>query len=122
MPSNPAACASKRKRTTDPHESSPQDVIPGLLDDIVVTHVLRSEYFDDPVDLARLRRVSRAMRDAVTATGLRFKKMEVNEAVELGCLKRLQREGRLSCQEYLCQAAAGSGQLEELKTLRAARR
>jgi hypothetical protein len=97
-------------------------VIPGLLDDIVVTHVLRSEYFDDPVDLARLRRVSRAMRDAVTATGLRFKKMEVNEAVELGCLKRLQREGRLSCQEYLCQAAAGSGQLEELKTLRAARR
>ena len=125
MPSNPAACATKRKRTTDPHESSPQDVIPGLLDDIVVTHVLRSEYFDDPVDLARLRRVSRAMRDAVTATGLRCKKMEVNEAVELGCLsvlKRLQREGRLSCQEYLCQAAAGSGQLEELKTLRAARR
>ena len=122
MPSNQAACATKRKRTTDPHESSPQDVIPGLLDDIVVTHVLRSEYFDDPVDLARLRRVSRAMRDAVTATGLRFKKMEVNEAVELGCLKRLQREGRLSCQEYLCQAAAGSGQLEELKTLRAARR
>jgi len=112
----------KRKRGRD---ADAGDAIPGLLDDIVVTHVLRSEYFDDPVDLARLRRVSRAMRDAVTATGLRFKKMEVNEAVELGCLsvlKRLQREGRLSCQEYLCQAAAGSGQLEELKTLRAARR
>ena len=25
-----------------------QDAIPGLLDDIVVTHVLRSENFDDP--------------------------------------------------------------------------
>ena len=30
--------------------------IPGLLDDIVVTHVLRSEHFDDPADLARLPR------------------------------------------------------------------
>jgi hypothetical protein len=31
-----------------------QDAIPGLLDDIVIAHVLRSEYFDDPADLARL--------------------------------------------------------------------
>ena len=111
--------------TTPASLADAQEAIPDLPDHLVVTHVLRSEYFDDPVDLARLRRVSRAMRDAVTATGLRFKKMEANEAVEFGCLsvlKRLQREGRLSCQEYLCQAAAGSGQLEELKTLRAARR
>ena len=42
-------------------------------------------------------------------------------AVELGCLsavQRLQRGGRLSRQELLCQAAARSGQLEELKVLR----
>ena len=48
------------------------EAIPGLLNDIVVTHVLRSENFDDPADLARLPAVSCAMRDAVAATGLRF--------------------------------------------------
>ena len=40
----------------------------------------------------------------------------------LGCLsvlKRLQRGGRLSRRERLCEAAASSGQLEELKLLRA---
>ena len=51
------------------------EAIPGLLNDIVVTHVLRSEYFDDPADLARLPAVSRAMRDAVAATGLQFKQL-----------------------------------------------
>jgi hypothetical protein len=61
-----------------------QEAIPDLPDHLVVTHVLRSEYFDDPVDLARLRR-----------------------------------QGRLSRQERLCAAAARSGQLEELKLLRA---
>jgi len=76
-----------------------QDAIPGLLDDIVVTHILRSELFDDPADLARLPAVSRAMRDAVAATGLRFKEIGRYDAVELGCLsavQRLQRRGRLS--------------------------
>ena len=79
-----------------------QEAIPGLLDDIVITHVLRSEYFDDPADLARLPAVSRAMRDAVAATGLRFKELDEDEAVKLGCLsavQRLQRGGRLSRQE-----------------------
>ena len=51
------------------------DAIPGLLNDIVVTHVLRSEHFDDPADLARLPAVSRAMRDAVAATGLAFEEL-----------------------------------------------
>ena len=99
-----------------------QEAIPDLPDHLVVTHVLRSEYFDDPVDLARLRRVSRAMRDAVTPTVLRFKKLNDNEAVKLGCLsvlQRMHRQGRLSRQERLCAAAARSGQLEELKLLRA---
>ena len=62
------------------------------------------------------------MRDTVAATGLTFEELNEHDAVELGCLsavQRLQRGGRLSRQERLCQAAAGSGQLEELKLLRA---
>ena len=99
-----------------------QDAIPGLLDDIVVTHVLRSEHFDDPADLARLPAVSRAMRDAVAATGLQFEELQEREAVELGCfsaLKRLNRQGRLSRKELVCETAARTGQREELKLLRA---
>jgi|TARA_B110000259_G_scaffold182353_1_gene225846 hypothetical protein len=45
----------------------------------VVTHVLRSEHFDDPADLARLPAVSRGMRDAVTATGLEFEELVEEE-------------------------------------------
>ena len=108
--------------TTPASLAEVQDAIPGLPDHLVVTHVLRAEYFDDPAELARLRVVSRTMRDTVSATGLRFEEMDENEAVELGCLsvlRRLQRQGRLSHQEYLCAAAARSGQLEELKVLRA---
>ena len=97
------------------------EAIPGLLNDIVVTHVLRSENFDDPADLARLPAVSHAMRDAVVETGIQFEDIDEEEAVALGrlsVLKRLQWQGRLSRPEYLCQAAARSGQLEELKLLR----
>ena len=108
--------------TTTASLADAQDAIPGLLNDIVVTHVLRSVYFDDPADLARLPAVSRAMRDAVAATGLRFEELVESEFVNLGCLsavQRLQRGGRLSRQELICEAAAMSGQLEELKLLRA---
>ena len=83
--------ARKRKRERD---AVADDGIPGLLNDIVVTHVMRSEHFDDLADLARLPAVSRAMRDAVAATGLRFKELSEKRAVDLGCLstlKRLQR-------------------------------
>ena len=89
---------------------------------LVVTHVLRPEYFDYPADLARLPAVSRAMRDLVAETGLRFEELDEDEAVELGCVsavQRMQRQGQLSRQELLCQAAARSGQLAELKVLRA---
>ena len=111
-----------RKRKHDASAANAGEAIPGLLNDIVVTHFLRSGHFDDPADLARLPAVSRAMRDAVAATGLEFEELDEDRAVNLGCLsavKRLQRGGRLSRQEYLCQAAARSGQLEELKALRA---
>ena len=107
--------------TTSASLANAGEAIPGLLNDIVVTHVLRSEHFDDPADLARLPAVSRAMRDAVAATGLQFKELGEDEAANLGCLsavERLHRGGRLSRQEYLCQAAARSGQLEKLKELR----
>ena len=112
--------AGKRKRERDANAG---EAIPGLLNDIVVTHVLRSEYFDDPADLARLRVVSQSMRDAVTATGLKVEEVvNGSTAVELGCVsavQRMQRQGRLSRQEYLCEAAARGGHLEELKVLRA---
>ena len=92
-----------------------------MLNDVVIARILKPEYFDDPADLARLRVVSSAMRDAVAATGFQFELLDECRAAELGCLRavqRLQRGGRLSRQEYLCEAAARSGQLEELKALR----
>ena len=65
--------ARKRKRELrDASAANAGEAIPRLLDDIVIEHVLRTEYFDDPADLARLPAVSCAMRDAVAATGLRF--------------------------------------------------
>ncbi len=115
--------ARKRKRgRRDATAANAGEAIPGLLNDIVVTHVLRSENFDDPADLARLPAVSRAMRDAVAETGLRFEELTEICAANLGCLsalKRLQRRGCLSHREYLCEAAARGGNLVELKVLRA---
>jgi hypothetical protein len=105
----------------DTHESSPQAAIPGLLNDIVATHILSTEYFDDPAELARLRVVSRAMRAAVTATGLAFEEMDLVAAMKYGCfsaMKRLQRRGLLMHQEFLCPTAARAGLLQELKLLR----
>ena len=112
--------ANKRKR--ERRDANAGEAIPGLLNDIVVTHVLRSENFDDPADLARLPAVSRAMRDAVAATGLRFEELGEKRAVNLGCFSALQRlalAGRLSRREILCQVAARVGNLEKLKVLRA---
>ena len=113
----------KRKREClDANTANAGEAIPGLLNDIVVAHVLRSENFDDPADLARLPAVSRAMCDAVAATGLTFEELGEDTSVDLGCLsalRRRQRRGLLSREEYLCKAAARSGQLEELKVLRA---
>ena len=121
----------KRKRECrDATTANAGEAIPGLLNDIVVTHVLRSENFDDPADLARLPAVSRAMRDAVAAMGLRFREFPEYEAAALGCLsalQRLHRGGRLYYQEHLgwaaaaypCQGAARGGHLEVLQWLHA---
>ena len=95
--------ARKRKRERrDASSANAGEAIPGLLNDIVITHILRSEHFDDPADLARLPAVSRAMRDAVAGTGLRFEELAEDDALDFGCLsalKRLHRGGRLSRQE-----------------------
>jgi hypothetical protein len=109
----------KRKRERDTYAG---EAIPGLLNDIVVTHILSAEHFDDPADLARLPAVSREMRDAVAPTGLEFEELDEEEALYLGCfsaVQRLQRGGRLSRQEFLCETAARGGHLEKLKELRA---
>jgi hypothetical protein len=109
----------KRERRRD---AAAGEAFHRLPNHLVATHILRSKYFDDPADLARLPAVSRAMRDAVTATGLKFEEFDEKRAMELGCVsavERMQRQGCLSRQELLCQAAARSGQLEELEVLRA---
>jgi hypothetical protein len=99
-----------------------QEVIPGLPDHLVVKHIFRSEYFDEPLHLARLRAVSRAMRDAVTATGLKFEPVCLSDAIDLGYLSTLRVEqrrwGLSGWEEVLCRAAAKIGKLEELKLLR----
>ena len=116
-----ARCTYKKARATA-NQIDPQEAFPGLPDHLVVTHILRYEYFDDPADLARLPAVSRAMCDAVAGTGFRFKELEECKVVDLGCLsavQRMQRRGRLSRQELLCAAAARGGNLEKLMALRA---
>ena len=108
--------------TTPASLVSPQTAIPRLPDHLVVAHILISEYFgDDPADLARLRPVSRGIRAAVSATGLRFAELGEISAVYIGCLsalERRQRQGRLSRQKYLCEGAARNGNLVQLKELR----
>ena len=78
-------------------------------------------YFDDPADLARLPAVSSAMRDTMAGAGLAFEELNEEDAAYLGCLsavQRMQRQGRLSHREYLTEAAAIGGDLEESKVLR----
>ena len=113
-----------RKRTRERRDATAAnagEAFPRLLNDIVVTHILKSAYFDDPADLARLPAVSRAMRDTVSGAGLRFEELVEHEFLKLGCLsalKRLHRGGILSRQELLCHAAARGGHLQQLQELR----
>ena len=110
--------------TTQPYAG---EAIPGLLNEIVTTNVMRSDFLPDPVDLARLRAVSCAMRDAVDATGREVKELDASKAAEIGCLSALERlhlKGDLTTTNQpsaggLYGVAAISGQLEVLKWLRA---
>ena len=65
-----------------------QAAIPGLPDHLVIEKILRSEYFDDPAYLARLPAVSRAMRDAVAATGLEFEELDEKKPYRSDVLAR----------------------------------
>ena len=107
--------------TTPASLADAQAAIPDLPDHIVVEHILRSGNLDDPAELARLRVVSRGMRNAVAATGRRFVEMDVFHAVKFGCfdtLKRLLRENDPYCAS-ICAEAAKRGHLEMLQWARA---
>jgi hypothetical protein len=107
--------ARKRKRERD---TNPQEAFPGLPQDVVVTHILRSD--TDPIVLARLKAVSRAMRDAVEKTGTIVWETTTEAAAEersLDTLKQKLEKDRLS-KSSVCQLAAKGGHLDVLQWVR----
>ena len=94
--------------------------------DVISTHILRSDFLPETADLGRLRAVCHGMRDAVDATGREIEKLSNWKAMGLGnvsLLKDRHSRGLLKGDEgsFVCAAAARTGQLEELKALRAAK-
>ena len=125
-----AEMSAHRKKSEQPAtvaiQPETQSAIPGLSDDVVIVEILGR--IKDPTDLAVLRAVSRAMRDAVAATGHQVKETTWEDAAGLGylsTLKHLHRQGRLKLsqvedtQKVLQQEAAAKGQLEVLQWLHA---
>ena len=53
----------ERREANAAHTANAGEAFLRLPNHLVVTHILRSEHFDDDADLARLPAVSRAMRD-----------------------------------------------------------
>ena len=100
--------AGKRTRERDAHAG---EAIPGLPLDVVVSHVLREENLPDPTDLAWLRTVSRAMCDAVAATGRRIENLDDTWVAAnrgwLSTLKCLHRRGVRFDAQVCCIAAKG---------------
>ena len=98
------------------------DAFAALPAHILITHVLSSRNLPDPSDLARLRAVSREMRDAVAATGRDVYQLEAEQAIRFGDLSGLQLMHQRGDLDYIfnsvCMWAAGKGQLEILKWLR----
>ena len=76
MAGKKARAREKKGGRRDANAANAGEAFPRLPNHLVVTHILRSEYFDDDADLARLPAVSRAMRDLVAETGLRFKDLD----------------------------------------------
>ena len=90
-----ARCTYK-KLNASAHQIHAQEAFPGLPNHVVIQHILRSD--TDPIVLARLKAVNRAMRDAVEKTGLRVEEMTTDVAAELGYLDTLKhklQKGRL---------------------------
>ena len=99
------------------------DAFAALPAHVLITHVLSSGNLPDPSDLARLRAVSREMRDAVAATGREVYELGAEKAIELGDLSGMQllhQRGDLDDElsDGLCTLAAEAGQHEILKWLR----
>ena len=102
------------------------DAFAALPAHIHITHVLSSRNLPDPSDLARLRAVSREMRDAVAATGRDVYPqgaLGAKKVIELGDLSGMQllhQRGDLDDElsDGLCTLAAEAGQHEILKWLR----
>lgn len=118
MPSN--ARGGSRKRKLD-DASTASEAFPGLPLDVVVTHILPEKTLPDPADLAMLRVVSAAMRDALATTGRKVKELDAYDTVKLRCLDallRLRRRGPLVDAGRVCSAAARGGHLEVLKSAR----
>jgi len=115
-----SAHGKKRKQAaTGAIQPETQSAISGISDDVVVCHVLGR--IEDPTDLARLRAVSRVMRDAVAATGHPVEETTWEHAIRFGylsTLKHLYRHGRLRMSKVLPREAAKKGQLEVVKWLR----
>ena len=127
MPTKSLTGAAKRARrkvlvanATATHDSSTQQAFPGLPQEVVVTHILRAD--TDPIVLARLRAVNRAMRDAVDAVdmkGLLVEELSAEKAEERGCLDTLKHKLQKGRLENVCTSAARHGQLEVLQWWRA---
>ena len=109
----------RRREADDAFEHNERQPFPSL-----PQHVIDEicSNLNDPTDLARLRAVSRALRDTVDAMDVELKEYDDFRAASLGFLTMLRHKdarGRLEVKEFLCAAAARSGQLGELKALRA---
>ena len=109
-----------RDNMTATNQPNAGQAIPGLLNDIVTTFVFRSDFLPDTRDLARLRAVSCAMRDAVDATGRPVYELTPEEAVRRGDLNGLQLllERAPRVRRDVCAEAAKVGNLDVLKWAR----
>lgn len=80
-----AACRALARDTQQSDAEAPILSLPPELINLILSH----QNLRDGIDLARLRPVSREMRDAVTATGREISEMIEGDAVKLGYLNTL---------------------------------
>ena len=104
---------------TKTDQTSRREAFSGLPSHVIIQHILGSD--TDPVVLARLRAVSRLMRDVVDETGLRVEEMTAEVAAQNGFLDTLKnklQKGRLD-KQHMCENAALGGHLEVQQWARA---
>ena len=86
----PTSYSNTRAFSNIAHQHDAGDAFAALPVHILITHVLSSGILPDPSDLARLRAVSREMRDAVAATGREVYELGAESAIYFGDLGGLQ--------------------------------